>query len=94
MPSEKESAGNLGAGICLHRSTFRYCGGFFFWLFMNRMCGVSLKKRFVGGGLLSLDTRTCRLDKQEISSSRLILCKEKVSFAQNVWPCSLSGMGV
>lgn len=94
MPSEKESAGNLGAGICLHRSIFRYWEVFFLLLFMNRTGGVRKKKDLVGGGLLSLETRTCQLDKQEISSSRVILCKKKASFAQNVWPCSLSGMGV
>lgn len=44
---------------------------------MNRTCGVRKKKDLVGGGLLSLETRTCRPDKQEISSSRLILCKKK-----------------
>lgn len=51
--------------------------GFFFLLFMNRTCGVRKKKDLVGGGLLSLETKTCRPDKQEISSSRLILCKKK-----------------
>lgn len=76
MQSEKESAGNLGAGICLHRSIF-HNWGIFFLLFMNRTGGVRKKKDLVGGGLLSRETRTCQLDKQEISSSRVILCKKK-----------------
>lgn len=44
---------------------------------MNRTGGVRKKKDLVGGGLLSRETRTCQLDKQEISSSRVILTYAK-----------------